>query len=119
MAQEGAVVRTYCGQTTRGDTAWNYVASEEDCCGCTCQGLCLTIDTSAAGFTSTPLYFTSISGDAGHWRVLGHNAIYLATPNSFKIFIHYQGNIEGGLTPSYANEMGWHINWCAYEIAGQ
>jgi hypothetical protein len=84
-----------------GTEAW--VAHSEN-------GIYVDVDTSAAGFESTPNYITSIHGTSSHWTTTGGNAVYNATPTGFRVYI-YQARI----TPELATEYGWHIEWVAVE----
>ena len=74
------------------------------------NGIYVDVDTSAAGFESTPNYITSIHGTSSHWTTTGGNAVYNATPTGFRVYI-YQARI----TPELATEYGWHIEWVAVE----
>ena len=99
----GAVDDTICtGQTTPGSTSWvDYYST----------GIYVYVDTSACGFTSTPLYHTTIGGDGYHWEVRGASSIYNPTPTGFRVFIEY----GPGINPTKANgtNFKWHINWSA------
>jgi len=88
------------GSTTTGATDWKEYGK---------NGIYVDIDTSAAGFTETPLYFTSIGGNGNHWTTMGATSIYKASPMGFRVYIYKDIN----LTPAYANEKQWHINWMA------
>jgi len=72
-------------------------------------GIFVDINTSAGGFTTTPVYFTSIGGTTTHWAIAGATSIYLPTPTGFRVYIKW---VDGSvLTPATANSYGWHINW--------
>ncbi|MBO1350947.1 MAG: hypothetical protein EBE86_027890 [Hormoscilla sp. GUM202] len=73
------------------------------------KGIYVDVDTSAAGFTETPLYFTSIGGKGNHWTTSGATSIYSASPTGFRIYIYK----DVSLTPEYANDRCWHMNWMA------
>ncbi|HZI16395.1 MAG TPA: S8 family peptidase [Myxococcus sp.] len=89
---------TVCkGQTPAGATAWQQYDA---------NGIYLDINTSACGFASAPLYFTSIGGWSSHWSTTGATSIYSATATSFRVYVN-----SPGITPAAANSMGWHINW--------
>jgi len=92
--------RIVAGSTTPGDTNWVQLGS---------NSLYVDVDTSSAGFTEMPLYFTSLGGKTSHWIAIGVNSVYKATPTGFRIYI-YSGD-ERPLTPEYANENEWHIQW--------
>lgn len=94
----------YSGSTSPTKTAWE--AYEQ-------TGIHVWVDTSAAGFRSTPLYFVSIGGKAGHWAVTGSNAVYDANKSGFRVYLRWP---HGGLlTPDYARQKHWHINWFGIE----
>ncbi|NET42125.1 hypothetical protein [Okeania sp. SIO2B3] len=88
------------GSTTPCETPWeNYNQN----------GIYLDIDTSGAGFTETPLYFTSLGGNGNHWTTMGATSIYKPSPKGFRVYIYKNGD----LTPDYANDRCWYINWMA------
>ncbi len=88
------------GSTVAGSTNWRAYGS---------NAIYLDVDTSAAGFTSTPVYLTSIGGSCCHWDAQGADAVYAPTPTGFRIYIH--DNSGGALTPALANQRGWYIQW--------
>jgi hypothetical protein len=97
-------VQVASGSTPVGNTAWQpYGASEAD--------IFLDVDTSSAGFKTTPIYITSLGGMSGHWRTTGATSIYVPTPTGFRVYVRFSN--ENFLTPAYANQLGWHINWIA------
>jgi hypothetical protein len=91
------------GSTVPGATAWRAYNK---------NSLLVDIDTSAAGFTTTPLYFTSLGGRSRHWEAQGGSAIYQATATGFRIYIQ-PTNRESSTpyTPEKANELQWHVQW--------
>jgi hypothetical protein len=103
--QPGLIAR---GSTPVGNTAWQQQTSGE--------GVFVDIDTSSAGFTTTPIYITSIGGTIRHWGTTGGGAIYSPTPTGFRVFVRWA--IGGSLTPAEANQYGWHINWIAVPRPG-
>jgi hypothetical protein len=72
------------------------------------DGIYVDVNTSDAGFTQTPYYFTSLIGNTNHWEVRGSSSIYLASPNQFRVYLNYDG-----ITASIATAWGWYINWIA------
>ena len=91
---------TVCkGQTSQGATNWQQYSSE---------GIYLDVNTAGCGFTSTPLYFTSIGGATSHWTSSGATAIYSPTATGFRVYVY-----TPGITPALANAWGWHLNWQA------
>lgn len=72
------------------------------------------IDTSSCGFTTTPKYFTSISGNSNHWSTTGATSIYSATPTGFRVYIW----MSGGVSTTYAKDRAWRINWIGQITTG-
>jgi hypothetical protein len=74
------------------------------------------VDTSAAGFTTTPVYVTSIGGGKEHWKTTGGSSVYSATPTSFRVFLRWEriSDTKEALTPEIAKKEKWHINWMAF-----
>jgi len=91
------------GSTPVGNTAWQQYPDGE--------GVFVDVDTSSAGFTTTPIYITSIGGATAHWGTTGATSIYQPTPTGFRVYVRWWGG--GSLTPALANQYGWHINWIA------
>jgi subtilisin family serine protease len=91
---------TCAGQTTPGSTNWQAYFN---------TGVYVDINTSVCGFTSTPLYHTTIGGTNGHWMTEGATSIYSPTPTGFRVYVFY----ATGITPAQANQWQWHINWNA------
>ncbi|NET56674.1 MAG: hypothetical protein F6K47_11075 [Symploca sp. SIO2E6] len=56
------------GETPAGSTAWQAYNGTE--------GVFVDVNTSGAGFTTTPNYVASIAGKTGHWETTGGSAIY-------------------------------------------
>jgi len=95
------------GSTTPGETNWKAYGS---------SAIYLDVDTSAAGFTSTPLYFASLGGNGYHWLAIGINAIYAATPTGFRLYLR---SLDGAaLTPANANSRGWYVQWLGVPATG-
>jgi hypothetical protein len=95
-----SVVKIASGRTTPGATAWQVYSP---------NGIYLDVDTSAAGFSGTPVYITSIGGNSSHWSTTGATSIYLATATGFRVYVRWVD--YSPLTPAQANGLGWHINW--------
>lgn len=75
------------------------------------NGIYVDIDTSGAGFHGTPLYFPSIGGTGNQWATSGSNAVYNSSPTGFRVYIRW---LDGApLTPEFANQREWHIQWHA------
>jgi|KBSSwiStaDraftv2_1062776.scaffolds.fasta_scaffold359210_1 hypothetical protein len=96
-----ATFKVGTGNTTSGSTAWQVYNP---------AALYVDVDTSAAKFSSTPVYVASIGGNGAQWQVAGVNAIYFPTATGFRVYIRW---LEDGspLTPATANGFGWFINW--------
>lgn len=75
-------------------------------------GIYINVDTSQCGFTSTPKYFTSLSGTSHHWTIIGIDAIYSESPNGFTVFLDQK---DGGLTISAPTAYNLRLNWMAIE----
>lgn len=101
--------KTYGGRTKPGDTHWKKYNGKSN------RALTLTVDTSAAEFTSVPAYVISLGGGNGHWDLLGASCVYNASSTSFEVNLR---RADGGhLTPEYANQHHWHVNWIGVESA--
>lgn len=72
----------------------------------------LRVDTSAAGFSSTPVYVISVGGAHGHYAVTGAACVYYPAPNKFEIFLRYP------FLPAAdtARKAGWYVNWIGIEL---
>lgn len=97
------------GKTTPGATNWHPIDG----------GIEVDVDTSAAGFTKTPIYVTSIAGDKYHWGTTGASSVYNSTPTGFSIQIRWDKGFwdTNPLDIQEANSYKWHINWIAIEPA--
>jgi hypothetical protein len=71
-------------------------------------GIYVDIDTSSAGFSSTPYYFTSLGGHTNNWMAQGVTSIYQPTARGFRVHVSHRD-----LTAAQAEEWGWYINWIA------
>ena len=91
------------GSTPVGNTAWQQYPDGE--------GVFVDVDTSSAGFKTTPIYITSLGGRLAHWSTTGATSIYTPTPTGFRVYVRW--SIGGPLTPAEANYNQWHINWIA------
>ena len=97
------------GSTPVGNTAWQQYFDPG--AGLFEQGVFVDVDTSSGGFTTTPIYITSIGGSSSHWGTTGATSIYTPTPTGFRVYVRW--STGGALTPATANQFGWHINWIA------
>jgi hypothetical protein len=90
------------GSTPAGNTAWKQYGE---------KGIFVDVDTSSAGFTTTPIYITSLGGQGNHWETTGATAIYNPTPTGFRVYLRLAPLRP--ITPAFANQYRWHINWIA------
>ena len=103
-----ASLKIASGNTTPGSTNWQQYSPPAN------TGVYIDVDTSSAGFTSTPVYTTSIGGNSSHWSTTGATSIYNATPNGFRVYVRWANGNQ--LTPTQANNLNWHINWIGMEV---
>lgn len=92
------------GSTLAGATDWRQDRPDDDT-------VYVDVDTSTAAFTSTPLYFTSLSG-AGHSQAFGITTIHRASSRGFRVYVS-RANYD--YSPSGANALDWQVNWFAVE----
>lgn len=104
----GKDTKTASGRTTPGATNWQADSA---------TGIYVDVDTSAAGFTKTPVYVTSIGGDRHHWNTTGGCSVYDPTATGFRVYIRWDqvSATKEELTPAGANGDKWHINWIGSE----
>ncbi|MER7129926.1 hypothetical protein [Streptosporangium saharense] len=96
--------RIAAGQTTAGQGWQAYGAN----------GIYLDVDTTAARFTGTPVYVTSISSTGGsQWALVGPSAVYNVTATKFRVYVQWKDG--SALTPATAQQYGWYINWIGYD----
>jgi hypothetical protein len=96
------IIKIGSGETPAGNTNWQpYLGGT--------TGILVDVDTSAAGFTSTPHYVASIAGISSHWATTGGSSIYDPTPTRFRVYVRYSDG--GSITPAQANEHKWRISW--------
>ena len=98
----------FCGSTNPGKTDWKEYRNQDG----DPIGIYVDVDTRVAGFTSTPIYFTSIGGFGGHFAIIGATSIYRPAKDGFRIYIKSPGIVHP--SPQFANERHWHINWIGY-----
>lgn len=71
----------------------------------------MNIDTSSCHFNQTPNYMTSIAGTNNHGDLVGHNAIYIYTSTSFRIYVTSRSGWSPATLLSYAATYEWNVNW--------
>lgn len=95
----GKGLRIAAGKMDPQKTSWQQYST---------GGISVDIDTSSAGFSATPQYFTSLGGHTNNWMAQGATSIYQPTARGFRIHVSYRD-----LTAAQAQEWGWYINWIA------
>jgi len=111
---EGKTLKFACGSTKPGDNIWIQNTRSDKC-------LDVYIDTKSAGFTETPYYFTTISGNGCQSGTTGVYAIYNPTKEGFMLQIQFRnGNSTTWaaevITPDVPKQWGWYIQWLAVGI---
>jgi hypothetical protein len=88
------------GRTTPGATNWKVNNA---------NSIYVDVDTAAAGFTATPLYFTSLGGSGSQYNAQGISGIYSATATGFRTYLR---NWNGAsLSPAQAKSNKWYVQW--------
>jgi len=96
--------RLCTGSTDTKSTNWlDYAASS-------IKSIHTAVDTSHCGFKNTPIYVTSLGGASNHWTTTGASSIYSPTSSGFHTYVRKVGL---GITPAYAQQRNWHVNWVA------
>jgi hypothetical protein len=92
------------GRTDPANTPWQFYDV---------NSVTVVVDTSSAGFTETPIYFTSLGGNGSHFLVTGADAIYNPTPTSFQVYLRTPtiDPSTWSLSPQFVKDRLWHINW--------
>ena len=90
-------------------TSWKQTPGVRD------NSLYVDITFPAGSFNATDpiVCTTSIGGENQHWSLVGANAVYKVTSTGFRVYIRWFDFSR--LIPSYAEQMGWHINWIAMQ----
>jgi len=71
----------------------------------------MDVDTSNCNFTSTPSYFTSISGTSAHWDLAGYGAIYNPTSTTFRIYAKSLSSADVGTLLDRSIDCKWNVHW--------
>jgi len=97
------------GRTAAGSGWQTYTGPDQ-------PGLWIQVDTSSAGFTSTPNYVTSVGGNSFHWLLTGTSAVYPPDATlggdlrrGFRIFVRYASG--AAITPNDAWQNQWYVQW--------
>ncbi|MDA3840729.1 MAG: hypothetical protein PF572_06630 [Patescibacteria group bacterium] len=96
----GNPLKVVCGGTVPGLTNWQVH---------TIDAVYVDVDTSLAGFTTTPNYFVSLNGSGYHHRTTGSNSIFNPGSSTFRLYVMYT---DGAWSPTDANTWQWNIRWC-------
>ena len=77
------------------------------------------VDTSAAGFTSTPVYLCSLSGTEYHCYTVGGNSVYGPNAHGFDVYLAWSKGtkMNGWNLESYSSTRQWRINWVGLQPA--
>jgi hypothetical protein len=104
----GTGMRICSGQTPVGSTAWTVYGSAPG-------QIVVTVDTSACGFTSKPIYHTVLAGIGSHWTTSGGSNPYTTAATEKTQFQVYINNGTAGISPAVANDTGhqWIVQWIA------
>lgn len=99
--------RVVFGRTDPAGTDWQRYNDQD-------VGIVVDVDATAAGFSGTPQYFTSLGGSSHHWFTTGATSIYGATRKGFKSYIRWPDlEYNGESLQTSARKYDWHINWIA------
>jgi len=104
----GGTFRLGAGRTAAGSTNWQPYSGT--------AGIFVDVDTTAAGFTATPVYLTALHGNSNHWTTTGGTSVYTPTQTGFRIYVRWADGSP--LTPAQANGNGWHIQWLGIQLPG-
>jgi hypothetical protein len=74
----------------------------------------MNIDTSSCRFEYTPTYFTSITGIAGHYLLVGVNAIYEPSKYGFLINVRSMDNQTADTLMAWSAQYQWNVNWFGF-----
>jgi hypothetical protein len=85
------------GRSAPGDTNWIQNGAD---------AIYADIDTSPCGWTSTPLYFSSLGGTGSHLNIDGATSIYSPTATGFRVNL-----FKAGLNVTDAKNRDYHVNW--------
>ena len=94
-----------CGSTNTDGTGWQNYSDG--------RGIYIDIDTSSCGFSSSPMYFTSLAGSTRHWTTIGITSIYQTAVSHFRVYLDFEGDSQ--TTVADADESNWHVQWCGVE----
>jgi hypothetical protein len=78
-----------------------------------CNGIYTDITFPPDHFTDTPVIVASLHGNTNHADARGANAIYSATKDGFRVYIHSTNGMQGGVTVQEAMRWGWKVVYLA------
>lgn len=90
-----SAMKAGAGNTAKGQNWQDYIDDNG-----IMRGIYLDIDTSATGFSDTPIYVSAIVGDAWHYATTGGSAIYSPTATSFRVYVRWSSNDVGPNPPN-------------------
>lgn len=71
------------------------------------------VNSTVCNFSSTPAYFTTISGAYNHFYLQSYNVIY--APSNYGFRVYARGGVSPTLSSStllgYASTFSWNLNW--------
>jgi RHS repeat-associated protein len=102
VGRETATSTLCSGRTAPGSTTWQAYGS---------NGVYLDVNTSRCGYSSPPVYLTSLGGNSSHFATTGATSIYVPTATGFRVYVRIVSGTN--FTPADANSWGWHLNWLA------
>ena len=103
-----AATRIFAGSTDWGQ-GWKQYAQDGQ------KTVYIEVDTSAAGFSSTPVYVISLTGSYNMYLANGGaNGVYSSTPNGFSVYI-CRFDDQDLPVATVINEWLWGINWIGIE----
>ncbi len=95
-------IKICSGKTLEGNTDWKAFGT---------TGIYVDVDTSECGFDATPIYMVNMHGNSFNWETTGGSSAYNRTRNGFRIYVRFPDGRT--LTPDFANQNKWHIEWIA------
>ena len=74
----------------------------------------VTANTTHCRFKSTPLYFTTLTGDGYHFMTTGATSVYFPTATSFYVAISSTRGESSATMLSLMTDRKWRLNWIAF-----
>lgn len=106
QGSSGKPMKVCRGSTPIGNTNWRSYGTD---------GITVTVSMASCGFTKKPMVLPVLAGGSNHWTTTGGSTPYSPSANGkdtevFDIYIHS----NGAITPQFANDADWHIEWLAF-----